>query len=229
MFKTRTTKIVLGKNFTALLNEAPCLWWGRNSNLWPFHLGMFWWRISGLISVESFPRIVLLLLIDHDAHYHTCHTAQNTQEKQEKGLESRHGGRFRIIHVIPWRFKKRRWRIDVGAVFLELLFSGFNLIHLHGDDIVVIRQITWKDGFRYQDLVALYNGHNFNLWWPKLQCSNPWAVWRLWLGDIVSKLGHFLDHDWLEAQKGCFVIDSFFCLDGVLSLTSEHFVLITNS
>ncbi len=92
-------------------------------------------------SVETFPRIFLLLLVNHDPNDNAGHASQNTQQEEEEHFNTRHRWRFGIFDMITGRLEKLRRRCDLWSVFSFITFWGIKLVKLHWNDFVLVRQV----------------------------------------------------------------------------------------
>ena len=115
---------------------------------------------SDHISVEPLPRVVLLLLIDHDSYDDAGHAAHHTQEEEEEHLHPGHGRGLGVFYVVPGKklnvlcsfkdffesnpgqnklprwLKERRRRFNLRPVLASNALWRLKLVNLDGDYVV---------------------------------------------------------------------------------------------
>ena len=61
------------------------------------------WSVKTLVhggSVESLSRVLLLLLVDHDADDEAAYAAEHAEEEKEEELEAGHRRRLGVIYMV---------------------------------------------------------------------------------------------------------------------------------
>ena len=96
-------------------------------------------------SVEPLSRVVLLFLVDHNADHDARHAPEDAEEQEEERLDPGHGRGLGVVDVVPGGLEEGAGGRDLGAVLAELRVRHVELVGLHGDDVVVVREIAWKE------------------------------------------------------------------------------------
>ena len=95
-------------------------------------------------SVEPLPRVLLLLLVDHDADDDASNAGQKPEKKKEEQFDAGHWARLRVIDVITRGLEVARGRLDLGPVLRVGGLRLVELVQLHRHDVVTVGQVTWK-------------------------------------------------------------------------------------
>ena len=96
-------------------------------------------------SVKSFPRVFLLLLVDHDADDDAGDACKKSKEKKEEQFDAGHGTRLGVLNVVSRRLEVARWRLDLWPIFRVGRLGLIEFVQLHGDDVVVVWEVAWKE------------------------------------------------------------------------------------